>query len=408
MKKLLYISLALLAFSACNKEPDSPPANTLDPSKVITVDSLRAMQIAVSPGGIEITDSLHMYAIVTMDESSGNIYKNLYVQDATAGINLRLTEGSDFAVGDSVRISLIGAYLSEYNGVIQCDQIDPTTAIIKQSSGNVVAPIVKSITDLSVDDEAMLIQLNNVQFTGGQLSTTYADAVNQSSQNRIIEDCDGNTVLVRTSGFANYAGETVAQGNGSITCIVNRFGEELQLLIRNPEEILMDNERCAGQLVAKDFDDDDINSGGWTTVQVIEQSVNWTTSSAGGAPSPYGIISNYSGSNLACETWLISPSFNLSASETPNMQFNNAYNYSGDPLKLMISTDYNGTGDPNSSTWIDLSSQVTWSAGGWAWINSGSIDLSAYLQPSVYVAFKYTGSNSNGSTWEIDDIIING
>ena len=409
MKKIIYITLALVAFSACKKEPDSPPANVLNPDKVITIDSLRAMQIAVSPGGLEITDSLHTYGIVTMDESSGNIYKNLYVQDGTAAINVRLTASSDFAVGDSVRISLIGGYLSEYNGVIQLDQIDPDLAIIRQSSGNELPAAVKTISELSVDDEALLVQLNNVQFTGGELYNTYADAVNQSSENRMVEDCDGNTVIIRTSGFADYAGDMVAQGNGSITCIVNRFGEELQLIIRDPQEINMDNERCAGQILVKNFDDDDVNSGGWITVQVSGPSVDWETSTAGGAATPYGVISNYNGTtNDACENWLISPSMNLSASTSPSLQFINAYNYSGPSLQLMISTDYAGSGDPTLATWTDLSSQVTWSSGGFTFVNSGVIDLSGYLQASVHIAFVYTGGASDGSTWELDDIIING
>jgi hypothetical protein len=409
MKKILYITLALVAFSACEKEPESPPVNKLNPSQIITIDSLRAMQIAVSPGELLITDSLHTYGIVTMDESSGNIYKNLYVQDVTAGINIRLTEGSDFAEGDSVRISLIGALLSEYNGVIQLDQIDPTTAIIRQSGGNQMTPATRTIAELTVDDEALLIQLNNVQFTAGELANSYADGINQASENRIIEDCDGNTVIIRTSGFADYAGDIVAQGNGSITCIVNRFGEELQLLIRHPDDIKMDAQRCAGQILTKDFDDDDVNSGGWISVQVSGPSVDWETSTAGGAATPYGVISNYNGStNDACENWLVSPSMNLSGTTSPSMQFMNAYNFSGPALQLMISTDYSGSGDPSLGTWVDISSQVTWSPGGFAFVNSGVIDLSAYLQPSVHIAFVYAGGASNGSSWELDDIIING
>jgi hypothetical protein len=90
------------------------------------------------------------------------------------------------------------------------------------------------------------------------------------------------------------------------------------------------------------------------------------------------------------------------------MQFMNAYNFSGPALQLMISTDYSGSGDPSLGTWVDISSQVTWSPGGFAFVNSGVIDLSAYLQPSVHIAFVYAGGASNGSSWELDDIIING
>jgi len=409
MKKLTLIIATIAAITACKKDPVHPPVNVLDPAKVVTLDSLRKLQESVSPNSIEITDSLHVFATVTMDEAAGNIYKNLYIQDDTVGINVRLTASSDFKVGDSVRISLYGAILSEYNEVIQLDNIDPDNAIIKQASDRDITPQVMSIADISVDDEAKLIQLNNVQFTASELGNTYADAMNQSSENRILEDCDGNNIIVRTSGFADFAGTSIAEGNGSMTFIVNRFGSELQLLIRDPNEIKLDGQRCAGQILLKDFDDDDVTSGGWITVQVSGPSVNWETSMAGGAATPYGVISNWNGSsNDACENWLISPSMNLSGSSSPNLQFNNAYNYSGPALQLMVSTDYSGSGDPSIANWTDLSSQVTWSAGGWAWANSGSIDLSAYTAASVHIAFVYTGGASDGSTWEIDDIIVNG
>lgn len=408
MKKLTIIFAILVSLAACKKEPDSPPENILDASKAITIDSLRKWQQSVSPNGISITDSLHLFAIVTMDEVEGNLYKNLYIQDHTAGVNMRMTSASSFAVGDSLRISLFGAYLSEYSGVIQLDSIDPDNMIVRQSSDNLMAPAVKLLNEITPADEGMLIQINNVQFTAPELSNTYADALNQSSQNRILEDCFGNTVIVRTSGFANYAGQTVKQGNGNMTAIVNVFGTDIQLYIRSLEELTLNNARCPGQLILKDFDDDDITSGGWTSVQVEGPSVIWTTSTAGGAPNPYAVITNWTGSaNTLTENWLISPSMDLTSGGA-SLQFRNAYKFSGAPLELLISTDYTGSGNPNSSTWVDLGGSVNWSAGDFVWANSGIIDLSAYNQSSVYVAFKYTGSASSGSTWEIDDIVVVG
>ena len=419
MTKILYTLLVATLFVACKKEPDSPPVNTLNQGKVITIDSLRAMQLAVSPGGVSVDEGLTTFAIVTMDESSGNIYKNLYIQDHTGGIQVRLTSASDFAVGDSLRIDLSGAYLSEYNGTIQLDSIDPDNDIIRQSQGHPISPTVmtvEEIIDIATDPdpakfsdlEGTLVTVTDVQFTNGNLAMTYADAINQSSENRILESCTGGAnILVRTSGFADFAGDTVAQGQGNMTVIIGRFGTDIQLLIRKPSEIKMNNTRCAGQILVKDFDDDDVSSGGWSDVSVIGTTI-WETSTAGGAASPYGVISNYDGINTAAENWLISPLVDLSGSSSPSLTFNNAYNYGGAPLQLMISTNYPGTGDPNTATWIDLSSQVTWSSGGFVFENSGVIDLSAYAGGSVRLAFKYTGSNSDGSTWEIDDIVING
>lgn len=405
MRKIqIFWSGLLLLVLACEKEPDSPPVNVLGNDQIVTIDSLRAWETLNGP--MSIQENYSVYGIVTMDESSGNIYKQLYIQDHTAAIQVRLSTSSDFKVGDSVRIALQGAYLSEYAGVIQLDSIDPDTDIIKQSSGNTFAPAVKQVSEITLEDEGKLIKLENVQFQLSQLGLTYADAVNQSSQNRTLEGCDGSTIIVRTSGFSNFAGSPLPEGNGSLVCIVNQFNGELQLLVRSPGEVNMSGTRCAGQLLLKDFDDNSVTSGGWIVQQVIGSST-WSTSSSGGADTPYGLISNWNGSaNLQTESWLISPALDLSSSASADLSFVNACNYSGAALELLIATNYNGTGDPNGASWTPLT--ATWSAGSWAWVNSGVIDLSSYLQSNVRIAFKYTGSTTNGKTWELDDIVING
>lgn len=404
MKRTLFIlPVIIVSLSSCKKEVDSPPINTINASQIITVDSLRNWELLTGP--TSITEDLSVYAVVTMDESSGNIYKQLYIQDHTAAIQVRLSSSSDFKVGDSVRIALKGAYLSDYAGVIQLDSIDPATDIIKQSSGNVKAPETKTIGEITLEDEGRLIKIENVQFQYSELINTFADAVNQSSENRMLEDCDGNVIIVRTSGFANFAGTDLPTGNGSIVCIVNQFNGELQLIIRSFEEIKLSGTRCAGQLLFKDFDDNSVTSGGWIVQQVIGVET-WTTSTAGGAPDPYGVIDNFNGSNSQTESWLISPALDLSNSTTADLSFENACNYNGAALELLISTNYSGTGDPNGATWVPLT--ANWSTGSWLWVNSGIIDLSGYLQSNVRIAFKYTGSTTDGKTWEIDDIEING
>ena len=163
--------------------------------------------------------------------------------------------------------------------------------------------------------------------------------------------------------------------------------------------------------LTKDFDDNSITSGGWTVQEPIPATtttLTWSTSTAGGAPSPYGMMKNYNGTtNEVVESWLISPSIDLSTSTTPLLSFKNAYSYQGTPLELMISTNYSGTGAPSAATWTSLTSSATWSSGFFAWANSGDISLSAYQSAGVYIAFKYVGSATDGSTWEIDDILVN-
>ena len=84
--------------------------------------------------------------------------------------------------------------------------------------------------------------------------------------------------------------------------------------------------------------------------------------------------------------------------------------FTGDPLTLLISENYDGSSNPtNQGTWNNITNNATWDSDDtdWGdWIPSGDISLSNYLTSTVYVAFKYNGSSSDGSTWEVDDIII--
>lgn len=411
MKKLILFTAILgLVAASCKKEPDSPPENVLDDSKAVTIDSLRGMQQAVSPGGISIIDSLHVYGIITMDESDGNLYKNLYMQDHTGAIQIRMLSTSDYAVGDSVRINLYGAYLSEYAGVIQLDSIDPDLMIVRLSAGNEVQPIVKTIPEITVADEGLLIRIDGVQFSGVELSNTYADHINQSSENRILEDCNANSIIVRTSGFANYAGQTVKQGNGSIVAIVSRFDSDIQLYIRSLEELTLNNPRCAGQMLFKDFEDDDIYSGGWDVVTVTGTE-EWHTKYVGNT---FANMTNYdqgTTTHSASESWYISPELDLTSSSNATLSFDNDTRYNGDPLVLLVSADYPGGGaDPNLYTWDDISSLVSWDPddNAWGFHPSGNIDLSTYVGQTINIAYKYTGSSSDGATWEIDNILVIG
>jgi len=107
---------------------------------------------------------------------------------------------------------------------------------------------------------------------------------------------------------------------------------------------------------------------------------------------------------------LVSPSVNLTGTTLPILTFDNVTRYSGPGLELYVSTDYDGSSDPAlQGTWTNITSSVpNWDvdSGDWTFVPSGTIDLSPYISPNTYIAFKYIGSNVDGATWEIDNIII--
>ena len=402
MKGLIIILTIGLAVFGCRKKFEIPPIQIPKAGAIITLEDLIA---SYQGSAIKFNDSMSVYATVTMDESDGNLYKSTYIQAGDFALNVRLLSAGGLYVGDSIRIDLKGTVLSTYNGVLQLDSVHADNNIVKMAVDRDITPLTISVADVNPNLQSRLIRLENVQFVYPALGGTYAFAADNESKDLIVEDCDGNTVLFRNSGYASFADEVIAEGNGSITAIVGIFNGDVQLLIRSFNEIKMDNERCAGQLIVKDFNDESIESGGWHIEQVTGTDA-WETNDQG-ASSFYCQISNYNGtSNNACESWLISPGINLNEIVTPKLSFINASNYQGANLAVLISTDYNGIGDPTLATWTALNPIL--STGGWAWVNSGLIDLSPYSSENAFIGFKYIGSNNDGKTWEIDDIVISG
>ncbi|MCW8969127.1 MAG: DUF5017 domain-containing protein, partial [Flavobacteriales bacterium] len=168
-----------------------------------------------------------------------------------------------------------------------------------------------------------------------------------------------------------------------------------------PNEVILNNPRSG---LAKNFQDESITSGGWTT-QLVTGTYNWTTSDAGSTGNFYGMMSNWTGSgNVASEAWLISPAIDLSASTNATFDFRNASNFSGPNMEVLVSTNYDGVSAPSTATWTQLGANL--STGGFAWVNGGPLSLNSYLTNGVYLAFKYTGTASSGKTWEVDDIIV--
>lgn len=403
MKKyFLPLALGILAvISSCKKEYDTPPLKTIPTGNVITIDSLRGMFTGTP---IHFTQDYSVYGVITADEVSGNLYKNVYMKDNTGAINLRLLVSGGVYIGDSIRLYLKNCVLSSYNGMLQLDSVNTDNNIIKQASGKVVVPETVTISQINSSMQSHLIKIDSVQFVALDAGTTFANAVAQTSANKTIEDCAGNQVIIRTSGYANFAGSTTPTGKGSVIAVVGEFNGTMQLYLRSVNDAYMPAPRCGGaQLpyLTKDFNDGSVTSGGWLNQQV-SGTISWSLYNGN-----IGSISNYvAPNNIACETWLISPSIDLSAATTPNLYFDNAYKYTGAALQLMVSTNYTGSGDPNLATWTNLTTGATWSAGNFVFANSGAVSLNAFKVNNVYVAFKYTGTSSNGSTWEVDNIVV--
>ena len=371
---------------------------------------------------ITLDSNYSIYGNITCEETNGNFYKEAYIQDLSGAIKLKLDASGGLYIGDSIRVSLNGVTMSEYGDLIQLDNISVDEQIVKIATDRFVTPYTTSINNLNIeDDQSRLIKLDSVEFQS--TNVTYADAINLATGERYLNDCDGNSILVRTSGYANFADDTVASGKGSIIGIFTRYGATKQFIIRDITEVNMEGDRCGGSsgggggsgnyILNKDFNDGSVTSGGWGSfwsgTTTTENWGEWGIFGGDVAAASNFDINTFT--NYACESWLVSPSFDLTGTSSPYLVFDNVTRYNGPGLELYISSNYDGSSDPSQQgSWLNITSYVpNWDtdSGDWSFVSSGNIDLTPFISNNLNIAFKYIGTNADGATWELDNIIVN-
>jgi hypothetical protein len=250
-QKILRLFVLLMAgtilMNGCvDKDFDAPDPLDIPLGEVHTIAELRQMFAAGGNQPIKFTQDVTVFGVITMDATSGNIYRSAFLQDETAAINLRLMSPGGLYQGDSLRLNLKGTTLGAFENMLQIDSVHVGNSIEKLATKVNVEPSVVNINTLLSNPgyQAKLVKLENVEFHNSELGQTFADPDNLIAHNRILRDCDGNQIIVRTSGYANFAGEPVPEGNGSIVAVLAQFRDDRQLYIRNIDEVVMDGDRC--------------------------------------------------------------------------------------------------------------------------------------------------------------------
>ncbi|MCB0557967.1 MAG: hypothetical protein H6573_19705 [Lewinellaceae bacterium] len=267
LKNIIYLSFFFYlaaGFSSCvDLEFDEPPSTgtPLDKEANTTISELKSLFV---PGKLtRIEDDIIIRGVVVADDRSGNFYRSFAFQDETAGIEvlINLTDYYNFyPIGRELAIDCQGLVLGEYNGIIQLggytyieggseqlgDIVDYNQRISRGMLIGTPEPAVRSINSLGTQDISTLVKLEDVEFAFSEVGLTFADAFGQQTLNRTIQDCDGNTIVLRSSGFSTFANETVPEGNGAIVAVFNVFGATKQLFIRELSDIQMNGQRCNG------------------------------------------------------------------------------------------------------------------------------------------------------------------
>jgi len=132
-------------------------------------------------------------------------------------------------------------------------------------------------------------------------------------------------------------------------------------------------------------------------------------------PTPnYGMTaSGYkSPTDYQTESWLISPSIDLSHVDSAKLIFDHALNYVSTIankttyVSVYVSSDYQN-GLPSTGNWTPVTIPTYPAGTNWTFISSGALDLDAFAGKSnVRIAFKYVSISGDACTWEVKNVIV--
>jgi len=269
----LFMVMALvtitLLITSCNKKFDLPPGFV--PSNARSTLSITEFKMKYSPiyALVEVVDNDTISGIIVGDDKSGNIYKEIFLQDAAGGIAIQLDGASlygNYPVGRKLFIVCKGLFVGSKNGLIQLGESSTALAntiagipaskfgdyIIKDSlygRAYVDSNLAKKITysQMGVAYQSMLIRMDHIEIDSGNLKSLYSDISLQknSFKIRVGPGCGvASSAFLYNSPYSNFAGQRVPQGSGTLFSIYVPYNSDTELIIRDPGDVKLYGPRC--------------------------------------------------------------------------------------------------------------------------------------------------------------------
>lgn len=254
------VLLLTMALASClKKEYAAPPDSTqYNPQLPVSMSIRQLSNMALDLGDgkyRELGDST-ICGVVIGDDKSGNIYKQLIIQDTSgAGIAVvidKTTLYGDYPAGRQVYIRLKGLKVMNYKGlpelIYSYDSAQkqsngiPSTLLpnylVKGSYPNKVTPKVVTMPDLFSNPYMYvntLVKLENVQFDQSSVGLPYSDAA--KSTTRYLSDCPySGRLSMYNSAFSNFQSAPIPAGKGSVVCIMSIYNTP-QIILRDTSDI---------------------------------------------------------------------------------------------------------------------------------------------------------------------------
>lgn len=277
----LYLTALLFAavgITGCDDNWDTPPldgpvatieANTsiLELKQMYWIDANNGCDTIETK---ETGEHIIIKGRVVSSDESGNIYKNMVIDDGTAAITVSIDANSlynTYRYGQEIVIDATDMYIGNYAGLQQLGSPDyddyygwqmgrmPLEFFQQHAQLNglpdpaaVDTLVVGSISSLPTTTEGIieyqskLVRFDNVEFVDGGKEPF---AVEQTTVARNITDGTA-TLEVSNSGYSDFYNKMLPEGTGSVVGILSYFNNKWRLLLRSYEDCIFNGEVLPG------------------------------------------------------------------------------------------------------------------------------------------------------------------
>lgn len=193
-----------------------------------------------------VVDQTVIRGTVTGNNRYGEFYREIIIQDATGGIAIAADYSAvdnAYPLGEELIVYCNGLTLYDYGGKIELgkvtdessciprEELDKYLRISGRPAEQIEAQAVR-IDELTAAHIDTYVRIDGVHFLeSGTWCNCDPETGHYRTTERTLMDAAGNTLAVRTSGSAFYAGEPLPEGNGSLCGIVDYFGGAYSLRI---------------------------------------------------------------------------------------------------------------------------------------------------------------------------------
>jgi len=267
-KKLL-VGLLLLFLWTCAEDQNFTIPEITCTAPILKVNATIGEIKSLYKGAVtQIEEALIIEGYVISSDEKGNFYRTIHFQNSpenpTDGLQLDIdiqNLHSSYPIGSKIIINTQGLYIDNYHGVLKIGGVYPqsnggvavgrlSSVLAKKAlfvSCDAPATIVPKQVKIEDLNDAMintLVIFEKVEISPDSHCLPYA--LPDKNTSVLVQDCSGNTVILRNSGYADFQDKLLPTGSGKLQAILGKYNNDFQLTIRDTTDLNLNEDRCDG------------------------------------------------------------------------------------------------------------------------------------------------------------------